>query len=179
MKLRRLCCVLVLPLATACSSSEDDSKEGAPSDGCSRGELEPDITYVPIPLAGGSLAEPPAQGYVVSSTYLRLRHDETAKSRFRELNGPINTDLLGRAGLLALEFAIAEECNTARTKSVWASTEAMYEFVTGVAHGEAVGAVDELSRGGSVVTHWTAKTLAETTWDEAVIRLQGDRGPIY
>jgi hypothetical protein len=179
MKLGQLCFVLMLPLATACSSSEDESKAGAPSDGCTRGELEADFKGAPVPLAVGPLGDPPPQGYVVSSTYLRLRHDETAKSRFRELNGPILADVLSRPGLLALEFAIDEKCNTARTKSVWASTEAMYEFVGGEAHSHAMQSVDELSRGGSAVTHWTAKTLAETSWDEAAIRLRGDGGPIY
>ena len=175
MKLWRLCLVLMLPLATACGSSEDEGGPAEPSDGCSRGELESDLTYVPV----RAMTDPPAEGYVVSSTYLRLKHTAAAKSRFQELNGPISTDLLARPGLLALEFAIAGECNTARTKSVWASTEAMYEFVTGEAHGAAVQAIDELSRGGSVVTHWTAKTLEETSWDEAAARLRGDIGPVY
>jgi hypothetical protein len=181
MKLGWLCGVLLLPLATACGSSDDEAGEGEPSDGCTRGELESDIRYVPMPLPGspGPLAEPPAEGYVVSTTYLRLKHEEAAKSRFRTLNGPIQGDLLARSGLVALEFAIEAECNTARTKSVWTSTEAMYEFVTSEAHGAAVQSVGELSRGGSVVTHWTAKTLDETTWDEATARLKGDKGPIY
>jgi hypothetical protein len=124
-------------------------------------------------------SEPPAEGYVVSSTYLRLQHTPEAARRFQELNGPIAADLMTRPGLLAIEFGIAGRCNTARTRSVWASTEAMYEFVTGEAHGAAVQAIDELSRGGSVVTHWTAKTLEETSWDEAAARLRGDKGPVY
>jgi hypothetical protein len=181
MRLYWLCGVLLLPLAAACGSSEDEAGEGEPADGCTRGELESDIQYVPITLPGspGPLANPPAEGYVVSSTYLRLKHDEAAKGRFRTLNGPIQADLLARSGLVALEFAIEAQCNTARTKSVWTSTEAMYDFVASEAHGAAVQSIGELSRGGSVVTHWTAKTLDETTWDEATARLKGDKGPVY
>lgn len=181
MKLGWLCSVLLLPLATACGSSEDEAGEGEPADGCTRSDLERDIVYVPITLPGspGPLADPPAEGYVVSTTYLRLKHEEPAKSRFRALNGPIQEDLLTRSGLVALEFAIEAECNTARTKSVWTSTEAMYDFVASEAHGAAVRSIGELSRGGSVVTHWTAKTLGETTWDEATVRLKDDKGPIY
>jgi hypothetical protein len=181
MKLAWLCGVLLLPLVAACGSSEDEAGESEPADGCTRADLESDIQYVPITLPGspGPLADPPAEGYVVSTTYLRLKHDQAAKDRFVALNGPIQADLLARSGLVALEFAIEGECNTARTKSVWTSTEAMYEFVASEAHGTAVLSIGALSRGGSVVTHWTAKTLDETTWDEATARLKGDKGPIY
>ncbi len=175
----RLCAVLIFPLASACGSSEDEGSPSEPSDGCTRGELELDLQKVPTSLPIVPAADPPAEGYVVSSTYLRLRHEEGAKRRFVELNAAIITDLVARPGLLAVEFGIAGQCNTARTRSVWASTEAMYDFVAGEAHGAAVQAIDELSRGGSVVTHWTAKTLDETSWEEAAVRLRGDKGPVY
>jgi hypothetical protein len=165
----------------ACSSSEDEGGPNEPGDGCTRSELEADLqpARIKVPGAPETLPEPPAEGYVVSTTYLRLQHSDAAKEKFRTLNGPILTDLLARPGLIGLELAINETCNTARTKSVWASTEAMYEFVGGEAHGAAVSAVGELSRGGSVVTHWTAKTLDETSWQEAAKRLSIDRGPVY
>lgn len=179
MTLARIGCLLTFPALIACGSSEDSNGNPEPQDGCTRGELEPDIVYVPMTLPGGPLVDPPSEGYIVSSTYLRLRHDEAVLGRFRDFNRTIQADLLGRPGLLGLEFAVAVDCNTARTKSVWASVEAMYEFVAGEAHGAAVQAIDELSRGGSVVTHWTAKSLDHTTWDEAAVRLQGDKGPVY
>ena len=52
-------------------------------------------------------------------------------------------------------------------------------FVVGDAHANAIARTPEISRGGSVVTHWTATSIAEITWDEAIVRVAADEGPFY
>jgi hypothetical protein len=61
---------------------------------------------------------------------------------------------------------------------VWRDDAAMLEFVIGDAHSTAMQAVSELSRGGSVVTHWSGdeKTAA---WKSASEHLARDDGPEY
>jgi hypothetical protein len=39
--------------------------------------------------------------------------------------------------------------------------------------------VDEVSRGGSVVVHWDAATLEESTWEEGARKLAASTGPFY
>jgi heme-degrading monooxygenase HmoA len=156
---------------------------GAVSDGCLRGTLEADIAYLPRTGpkvdATGALMPPSADGYVVSSTFLRLRPGDEAGRRFGELFAPIATQLQTQPGLEALQLATSASCQTARTLSVWASPEAMYDFVVSDTHYAAVKAVSEVSRGGSVVVHWTAQNVEQASWDEATKRLMAARGPFY
>ena len=178
---------VLLATLTACSSEESQPPGGPPpgsvDDGCPRGTLESDIVY--LPRTGpkvdpsGALMPPPAEGYVVSSTFLRLRPGEEAARRFGELFAPIATQLQAQPGLEALQLATAAGCQTARTLSVWASPEAMYDFVVSDAHYAAVKAVSEVSRGGSVVVHWTAQNAEQASWNEATRRLDAARGPFY
>jgi heme-degrading monooxygenase HmoA len=165
---------------------------GAPNDGCTRGAIEADLNdgqpggppsiVTPTAPRWQGPAVDPATGalrpgsYVFSSTYLTLRPD--GRPRFGELMGPISADLQTRPGLLAITLALSESCGTARTLSAWESEEAMYAFVASDAHGAAVSAVGEVSRGQSVVTHW-AGTEAGATWARAAEELARDEGPFY
>jgi heme-degrading monooxygenase HmoA len=177
-------------LVTLAGCSEDSDSEaplgpdpGAVDDGCLRGTLETDIAYLPRTGpridAAGTLMPPPAEGYVVSTTFLRLRPGDEAGRRFGELFAPIATQLQTQPGLEALQLATSASCGTARTLSVWASPDAMYDFVVSDAHYAAVRAVSEVSRGGSVVVHWTAQTPEQASWDEATKRLTAAKGPFY
>jgi len=139
-----------------------------------------------VPLSGpgvdpetGELKPPPAAGYIVSSTYLRLKSKPGEFQRFGELMGPIQQALAEQPGLLALQLSTSDSCSSARTLAVWESADAMYEFVTSPAHMAAVDAVGEVSRGGSIVTSWRASQTGEATWDEAVRKLDADNGPFY
>jgi heme-degrading monooxygenase HmoA len=152
---------------------------------CERGLLEPDRASL-APLAGpavdpatNALRAPPAEGWVISSTYLTLKNEAAAQMRFLELMGPIERELATLPGLLAIELSSSMNCGTARTFSVWESEEAMFDFVAGPAHGAARAAVGEVSRGGSVVTHWRTARAEESTWEEAAARLAADEGPLY
>lgn len=169
-----------LVFTAACGDAADDADDTSPPpEGplCARGTLEPDLA-MQTPLMGsgvdpatGAIAPPPSGSYVVSSTYLALKPDPAAQARFGELTGPIQAALMNQEGLVGLQLASSKSCVTARTLTIWASEEAMYAFVTGPAHMEAASSFSEVSRGGSVVTHWSAASTGEIRWEEAAKKL--------
>jgi hypothetical protein len=61
---------------------------------------------------------------------------------------------------------------------VWRDDVAMFGFVTGEAHGRAAQAIDELSRGGSVVMHWSGDK-SSANWSSAMNYLAEAEGPFY
>lgn len=145
---------------------------------CERGSIEPD--FMAAPLAGpaieaGGLA--PGE-YLISSTYLQLGQDAEAQQLFETLIGPVVADLQTRAGLLALSLGSSAGCGTARTLAVWQDEAAMIGFVTGEAHGNAMLRVGDVSRGGSVVTHWVGDE-SSVDWAQAASRVGADDGPLY
>jgi hypothetical protein len=145
---------------------------------CTRGTLEAD--FEGAPLAGPAVKDGKLEPgeYVISSTYLRLRQDGPSQARFGELMGPIMADLQARDGLQALAFGNSRSCGVARTLSVWRDDIAMLGFVGSEAHGAAITSVTEVSRGGSLVTHWSGdETQAE--WQTAVEHVGADEGPLY
>ncbi|MFP2927477.1 antibiotic biosynthesis monooxygenase family protein [Pyxidicoccus sp. 3LG] len=170
--------LLVLP---ACGGEEVPPAvvQEDPLADCTRDRMEADLQDTP--LAGAAVR---ADGtlepgrYIVSSTYLRLRPEPAALARFQELMGPISDSLRTQQGLVALQVASSERCGTARTLSVWRDEAAMYAFVTGSAHQAAVSSVREVSRGGSIVTHW-ADDERGATWSKAAGQLGADPGPFY
>jgi heme-degrading monooxygenase HmoA len=188
--MRHLFLFAAISLCAACSGSDDKKNAETPTpspgdveDGCARGALESDLGLTPMsgPMVSGegTLMAPGNEGYVVSSTFLRLKDGETSNKRFQELFTPILAGFAARPGMLAFQLGLSASCNTARTLSVWSSSEAMYEFVTSDEHMAAVNAVDEVSRGGSVVVHWDAATLEESSWAEGARKLAASTGPFY
>lgn len=177
-----------LAASLAACGTDADSDPTPPGDepaGCARGTLEPDLAFLQ-PMAGpavdpatGAIAPPPAGGYVISSTYLAMRPEPAAQQRFGQLMGPISQALATQPGLLALQLGASQSCGTARTFAVWSSEDALYDYVTGPAHSAAAAAVAEVSRGGSVVTHWTATAAAQMSWQAAAARLADFDGPTY
>lgn len=140
--------------------------------------IEPDFAAAPLmgPNVRGDQLMPGQ--YIVSSTYLQLRTDPETRQKFGELMGPIMADLTTRDGLVALSFGDSKQCGTARTLAVWRDEEAMYGFVAGEAHLRAVQAIGQLSRGGSVVMHWTGDE-STVSWSSAMNYLAEAEGPFY
>lgn len=172
--------LLAVPLV-ACGTDTPDDEPLA----CARGTLEPDLGFL-SPMAGpavdpatGAIAPPPPGGYVVSTTYLALRPEPAAQQRFGELNGPIGQALATAPGLLAIQFGSSPSCGTARTFTIWRDEDAMYAYVTGPAHSAAIAAITEVSRGGSVATHWISTSTAQMTWEAAAAQLTAFDGRIY
>lgn len=178
--------ILLLLLLPACVDDDAATGPEAPdaAGACARGELEPDLMLVPlagpaVDPATGRLMPPPAAGYHVSSTYLKLRGEATAMRRFGELMAPIEQVLQDQPGLLALQLGTSSGCGIARTLAVWQDEAAMLRFVTSVAHSDAIASVGEVSRGGSVATSWTATSLEQTTWEFVTATLAAHDGPYY
>jgi hypothetical protein len=156
--------------------AEEQSMTGAAD--CERGRIEADL--MAAPLAGPAIRDGAlASGqYLISSTYLRLAQDADSQRLFQELITPVVTDLGSRDGLLALSLGTSASCGSARTLAVWRDEEAMIGFVTGAAHATAMSRVTDVSRGGSVVTHWLGdETSAD--WADAALQLGADDGPFY
>jgi heme-degrading monooxygenase HmoA len=160
----------------ASAPTNSNSEPGGNFAGCVRGSLESDLEA--SPLAGPGVREGALEpgDYVVSSTYLQIKLGKNA--RLQELSAPILDDLGSRAGLVALSLGNSRTCNVARTLTVWRDDAAMLEFVIGDAHSTAVQAVSELSRGGSVVTHWSGDEKT-ASWKSAAEHLAADDGPEY
>jgi hypothetical protein len=182
----KLTLTLGLCVAAACGGDDtqpittpDAADSGAPVDSeCTRGELEAD--FQGAPLAGPAVRDGKLEPgeYVISSTYLRLRQDASSQARFNELMGPIMADLQAREGLQALAFGSSQDCGVARTLSVWRDDMAMLGFVASEAHSAAISSVTQVSRGGSLVTHWTGNE-EDAAWATAVEHVGADDGPQY
>lgn len=127
-------------------------------EGCDRGRVEDDLQAAPLAgsaVRGGTLA--PGQ-YLVGTTYLQLEPDKA--ERVNELVGPVLADLDERDGLLAMALGTSRSCGAARTLTVWRDEAAVFEFVVGVPHARAMQEIDDVSRGGSVATHWAGDETA-------------------
>jgi quinol monooxygenase YgiN len=170
------------------SSSTDDD----PFADCDRGTLESDLMGAdamgnPIPVAWFGPGADPITGeliaegtsFVVSSTYLAIKPEAAAQQAFGESVAPLVPALLANPGVVAIQLGTSMQCGSARTFTVWQDEAAMMAFVVGDAHANAIARTPEISRGGSVVTHWTATSIAEITWDEAIARIAADEGPFY
>jgi hypothetical protein len=161
-------------LGLACGAMPDaDALPPIDESACSKDRLEADGRD------SNDLTALPAGQYVVSTTYLRLPLRRSAVARFSELSAPKEDELRANPGLVRATTRVSGSCNTARTLSVWKSEADMYRFVGSPAHARAMAAVAEVSRGGSVTTHWDASE-ADATWQVATRKLAEDTdGPVY
>ncbi len=168
--MKRLVFVLLL---TACGlPTPDDTK-------CLRGTLETDLDQTG-PFTGPGVVDgaiPPGR-YVIAATYLQGKPTQQAMSLFQSLVDPISRSLPTTEGLIGARFGNSNTCLTARTLSVWKDEASMYRFVTSASHATAMGKTSELSRGGSVTTHW-ADTELGATFDKAAQMLAADDGPLH
>ncbi|MFO0599372.1 MAG: hypothetical protein U0228_28955 [Myxococcaceae bacterium] len=143
-----------------------------PDDECTRGLAEADLVATPWSGPGvqadGGLVE--QNDVVVTTTFLALEPDEASAKAFREVFAEIRTDLDTREGLIAWRTSTSTRCVTARTLTVWTDEAKMFAFVNGQAHGKAVRAVVELSRGHSAVTQWRGPT-SDATFETAIQKI--------
>jgi hypothetical protein len=160
------------------SAESDPVTNPSELSGCTRGTLEPDLQAAPLDGPGVSDGVLTPGDYVVSSTYLQIGSDAASRQLFEQLVAPVTAELQVRPGLVALSFGSSESCGTVRTLSVWEDDVAMLGFVTSTAHTNAMARVTDISRGGSVVTHWTGGA-ATANWPNAAQRLGEDDGPEY
>jgi hypothetical protein len=168
--------LLLFPLAalSACGPMPDaDALPAVDEAACHKETLEADG------VDSNELTTLPPGSYVITTTYLRLKHSKATLARFQALTNPMTEELAANPGLVRVTTRLSSACNTARTLSVWKSELEMYRFVTGPSHAKAMAAVTDLSRGGSVTTHWSGDATG-ATWQRAVEMLAADTdGPTY
>lgn len=116
-------------------------------------------------------------GAIVTTTYLQLRTEPASQKRFGELSGPIVGTLMASPGLVGASIVLGQKCQVARTLVVWKDEASMLAFVSSKAHSDAIGAVGEVSRGGSITTNWVAE--GEPSFEVAAKKLEGHKGPVY
>jgi heme-degrading monooxygenase HmoA len=165
---------LFLMSVIACGPAVDpDALPPIDETACSKDRIEADgVDSTPM------TAIAPGQ-YLITTTYLRLPLSKKAMARFSELSAPIDADLRANAGLVRVTARLSTACNTARTLTVWKSEADMMKFVTSPSHAKAMAGTPEVSRGGSITTHWM-DSEAGATWAKAAQSLGADNdGPIY
>ncbi len=165
---------LFLMSVIACGPAVDpDALPPIDETACSKDRIEADGVE-----SGRLTAVPPGQ-YLITTTYLRLPLSKKAMARFNELIAPMDAELRANQGLVRTSTRLSTSCNTARTMTVWKSEADMMKFVTGPAHAKAMAGTPEVSRGGSITTHWM-DSEAGATWEKAAQSLAADNdGPIY
>jgi quinol monooxygenase YgiN len=153
--------LFVVLLTSSCLTRPDDTT-------CLRGVKEADLSPVAWSgpgVVGGAL--PPGH-YVIAATYLKGRPE--GFDTFQQVLGPIITALPTTDGLVGYATQNSSSCFTARTLSVWRDEASMFQFVSSPAHSNAMAKVNQVSRGGSLTTHWSA-TEAGATLEEALAHL--------
>jgi quinol monooxygenase YgiN len=141
---------------------------------CMKGVLEADLGSEGMKGAGLVNGKVPAGRYVMSATYLKFKPTVATLNTFQTVLDPIEKALPTTEGLIAYELSGSSSCSTARTLAVWRDEASMYAFVASTAHANAMAKGSELSRGGSLTTHWV-DTEAGATMGKAVQMLDSDQ----
>lgn len=133
---------------------------------------------------GGELTTDAPGPFTVSTTLLILKEgDNDAQTAFDQHMEVMNTALETAPGLVALSLSTTIGGSTSRTLSIWESDEAMLNWVTSEAHGDAMVALADHADPKSAVTSWqlTRAELeaAAPTWDDAKARLDADGREVY
>jgi hypothetical protein len=169
--------ISLLFVVTACGQAPNTSMDGSVTitiddTKCVRGQLEADgiSSSTPKKFEVGN--------YVISSTYLQIRPTKEAGKKFSEVNSPLDAELKANLGLLQAVTLISNACNSARTLSLWKDEASMMRFVGSQAHLAAIGAIGEISRGGSLVTHWSDDGSG-FNWATAATKVKAANGPFY
>lgn len=177
--LARLWLVSSCVSALACGGSSDkDTEQQNSALRCSATQLESDLEAEPFagPLAdaNGELKLEAGKQYIVSSTYgvpVPGENGVPVTQQYLTLFGAVQEQLGKQPGLLAMRLASSDGCGSGRTMAVWSSEEEMYAFVTSDAHFAAMKAVKDILKPGYGVTHWTASSKDDISWNKAVKQL--------
>lgn len=169
--------LVALSVILAGCGAETNPASGGGTDACDHGALEADMETQPVfgpgvDVATGQIKSPPSgSSYVVSTTYGVPKPGEAVRERWGQLFNAIIEELPSHQGFVALELATSTACGSGRTLAVWTSEEAMFDFVAGPAHAEAMAASGDVLQSGTAVAHWEAQKPEEMTFEEAARRL--------
>lgn len=155
---------------------DDDS--GKESVECSRGvvesDYEPDVFMGPGVSPDGKLVLDPNKEYTVSATYgqpVPGPDGAPVTQMYVDIFGDISTTLMNSPGLVAFTLASSDSCGSGRTLGIWESEGAMYEFVMSPAHLKAMSNANKLLKPGYAVTHFSAQTANQMTFQEGAKHL--------
>ncbi len=166
---RLFTCMTALLVAPACVPNPDDSV-------CLKGSIEPDLSGTEWKGAGVVDGKLTPGNYVIAATYIKLSND--GYSTFQKVLKPIEEALPSTDGLIGYRTLGSRECFTGRTISVWRDEAAVYRFVASDAHAAAMAKGSELSRGGSLTTHW-ADTEQGATLEKSAQMLAEDESSTF
>ncbi|WP_437902546.1 hypothetical protein WME95_28605 [Sorangium sp. So ce327] len=170
-------------ILSGCSSDSGGKTTDPPLPECTGGVLEADLEAEPLSGPGvdpetGKLRPPPeGSSYTVSATYGVPRPGDAVMERYVPIFGAIQAQLASQPGLLALQLGQSPSCGSGRTLAVWASTDAMYEFVMSPAHLAGIDAANELLEPTYVVTHWETAEADGITLADSVRRIRALDAP--
>ncbi|WP_437585817.1 antibiotic biosynthesis monooxygenase family protein [Sorangium sp. So ce1000] len=170
-------------ILSGCGSDPDTKTTDAPLAECTGGVLEADLEADALTGPGvdpetGKLRPPPeGSSYTVSATYGVRRQGDAVMERHLQIFGAIQAQLASQPGLLAIQLGYSPSCGSGRTLAVWASTDAMYDFVMSPAHLAGIDAADELLEPTYVVTHWETAETDGITLPDSVRRIQAFGDP--
>ncbi|WP_437979947.1 antibiotic biosynthesis monooxygenase family protein [Sorangium sp. So ce117] len=170
-------------ILSGCSSDSGGKTTDTPLPECTGGVLEADLEAEPLSGPGvdpetGKLRPPPeGSSYTVSATYGVPRPGDAVMERYVPIFGAIQAQLASQPGLLALQLGTSPSCGSGRTLAVWASTDAMYEFVMSPAHLAGIDAANELLEPTYVVTHWETAEADGITLADSVRRIREIEAP--
>ncbi len=150
------------------SCVEDDYAEARPLSGANF-----DVTQ------GGFLMEPAQSTFVAHTTQIYVRPD--GEDEFFQRSGELFGVLAETPGLVAWTVGTSETCGVARTMGIWESEEALYAFVAGDVHAQAMARTTALSFTGKTTHFDVSKEEAEAlSWDGMRAELEGiDPSPLY
>ena len=161
--------LFIVLFAAACAAPPDDTV-------CLKSTIEPDLSTLQWQgpgLVNGAI--PPGQ-YVVAATYLKGKAE--GFDTFQKVLVPLIDALPKTDGVLGFATMNSSACFTARTLSVWRDEAAMFKFVASPAHAAAMTKGSQISRGGSLTTHW-ADTEAGATLAKSAQMLGEDTGSTF
>lgn len=130
-------------------------------------------------MGAGGRATFTEASYVVHTTQLLVKPE--GRDEVFALTSDILASIMELPGFVALSLSGSDACGNVRTLGVWDSEEAMYAFVAGDAHQNAMARTTAVSFTGKV-THWaaTAAEVEALDWDVAKGRIaSAEPSPFY
>ena len=176
--------VALVGSASACVTDPADPADGGGDEPLSleqRIEVLADCTptdlQVLVPWTGpafdpatGALLEPLPAGHVeavVNGWY--VRSEEAAALRMEQATKVVG-DVLARDGLLGFEAVESIECDIGISHTLWRDEAAMFAFVTGAPHAEAMALASRMHH-EAAGAHWVGEARSEApSWQEGIDR---------
>jgi hypothetical protein len=171
--------VLSLALLACNAASDDDAAEPTLAerldelDGCTPTDLQVLLTWVgpAFDPQTGTLIAPLPEGHVEAVVNGWRRYDDAAVELRMQQGAIVAGDVLMRDGLLGFEAVESEECDISISHTLWRDEAAMFAFVVGEAHANAMAHAQEMHH-EAAGAHWSnPMRTAPPTWQDGIARM--------